>query len=192
MNISDIYSNLPPLETERVTLRKLHPNDRDDMYAWASDPEVAQYVTWYAHPSPKATASFIDIICERYKHAKIAPWALVHRQNNSMIGLNGFCAWDTHHHKATLAYVLSKPYWGQGYTTETTRAIIQFGFENMALNRIDARCRIENIGSARVMEKCGLTYEGTLREVAFVKNEFIDLKLYAITKTDWQTIQNNK
>lgn len=185
MPIADIYADLPPLKTDRVLLRQLREEDCDDFYTWASDPEVAQYVTWYAHSSPEETQGFIERIRNAYKHAKLAPWALIHRQDNRMIGLNGYCVWDTRHRSAELAYVLSKAYWGQGLITETTRALIDFGFQHMKLNRIYARCRIPNIGSARVMEKCGLIYEGTLREVAFVKNEYVDLKLYAITKKDW-------
>ncbi|MFT5367202.1 MAG: ribosomal-protein-alanine N-acetyltransferase [Candidatus Latescibacterota bacterium] len=185
MTISDIYTDLPPLKTERLLLRKVTQEDLDDFYAWASDPDVTEHVTWYAHTSPDETQEFINRILNRYKHAKIAPWAIVHRQSNQMIGLNGFCTWDIRHNRAELAYVLSKTYWGQGYVTEASQTIITFGFQNMNLNRIAARCRIPNIGSARVMEKCGLTYEGTLREVAFIKNEFVDLKYYAILKKDW-------
>jgi ribosomal-protein-alanine N-acetyltransferase len=189
MIIQDIYKDLSPLKTERLLLRKVTQEDLDDFYAWASDPEVTHYVTWHAHTSPEETQEFINRILDRYKHAKIAPWAIVDRQENRMIGLNGFCTWDVRHHRAELAYVLSRPHWGKGYITETSQAIINFGFQNMNLNRIFARCRVPNIGSARVMEKCGMTYEGTLREVAFVKNQFVDLKYYALLKKDWLKTQ---
>ena len=192
MNIQDIYSDLPPLKTERLLLRKITTEDLDDFYAWASDPDVTQYVTWYSHTNPEETQEFINRILGRYKYAKIAPWAIVDRQENRMIGLNGFCTWDTRHHRAELAYVLSKPYWGKGYIPETSPAIINFGFQRMNLNRIAARCRVPNIGSARVMEKCGMTYEGTLREVALIKNEYVDLKHYAILKKEWQTINSEQ
>ena len=185
MNISDIYTDLQPLKTERLLLRKLTQGDLDDFYAWASDPEVARYVTWGAHKSSDETHEFIDRILNRYKHANLAPWAIVHRKDNRMVGLDGFCKWDIRHSRAELAYVLSKDYWNKGYMSEASRAIINFGFQHMNLNRNDARCRIPNTGSARVMEKCGMTFEGILREVAFIKGNFQDLKLYAIVKRDW-------
>jgi ribosomal-protein-alanine N-acetyltransferase len=185
MNIHDIYKDLPPLKTDRLLLRKVALEDLDDMYVWASDPDVTPYVTWDAHKSVDETRVFINDILNRYKHAKLAPWAIVHREDRRMIGLDGFCTWEIKDRSAVFAYVLSKSYWRQGYTSEATRAIVDFGFQRMGLNRISARCRVENIGSARVMEKCGLCYEGTQREVAFVKNEFVDLKGYAITKKDW-------
>jgi len=189
MTIQDIYKDLPPLKTERLLLRKVTQEDLDDFNAWASDPDVTHYVTWHPHSNKEETQEFITRIIARYKHAHLAPWAIVHRKDNRMIGLNGFCDWNVKNRHAELAYVLSKPYWGQGLMTEACHAVITFGFQNMNLNRISARCRIANIGSARVMEKCDLTYEGTLREVAYVKNQFVDLKYYALLKKDWLKTQ---
>ncbi len=185
MKISDIYTDLQPLKTERLLLRKVREDDLDNFYAWASDPDVARYVTWDAHKSPDETREFIDSTLNQYKNGRLAPWAIVHRQDNIMIGLDGFCEWDIKHRRAELAYVLSKAYWNKGYMTEASRAIIDFGFQSMNLNRIEARCRISNIGSARVMEKCGMCFEGILREVSYVKGQFRDLKIYAIVKRDW-------
>lgn len=187
MDISDIYADLQSLETERLSLRKLRAGDRDDFYAWASDPEVARYVTWDAHNSPDDTREFMDDVLARYKRGEIGPWAIAHRADNRMIGLIEFGEWEIEHSRATLGYALAKGYWNAGYMTEAVRAAIDFGFRQMALNRIEARCRIPNTGSARVMEKCGMRFEGISREVAFVKGRFRDLKIYAIVKRDWQS-----
>ena len=73
--------------------------------------------------------------------------------------------------------------------TEATSAVITFGFEKMALNRICALCLTENTGSARVMEKCGMVYEATLRQYAQIKGSYRDLKLYAILRQDWSPEQ---
>ena len=192
MNIVDIYADLQPLKTKRMLLRKLVQDDINDMYTWASDPEVAQYVTWEAHTSIAETQDFIDRTLSRYKHAKLGPWAMVNREDNRMIGLNGFIEWETKHSRAELGYVLSKDCWGKGYMTESKKAIVDFGFQHMNLNRIAARCRVPNIGSARVMEKCGMTYEGIMRSVTYTKGAFHDLKLYAITKNDWREQKESK
>jgi ribosomal-protein-alanine N-acetyltransferase len=66
--------------------------------------------------------------------------------------------------------------------TEAVKAVISFGFHVMFLNRIQATCMLDNAASARVMEKVGMQYEGILREYAFFKNQYLDLKLYAILK----------
>ncbi len=68
---------------------------------------------------------------------------------------------------------------------EAVRAMIRFGFEMMNLNRVEARCIAENIASARVMEKAGMTFEGILREHMFVKGKYQDLKMYSILRKEW-------
>lgn len=185
MNIADIYTDLQPLKTERLLLRKVTADDVPDIFAYASDPDVARYVTWNAHKNTEETRDFVDRILARYAHAKLAPWGIVIRQTGRLVGMCDFISWEPKHHRAEVGYVLSKAHWGRGYMTEAVSVLIDFGFKNMDLNRITARCYIPNIGSARVMEKCGLTFEGVQREVTFAKNAFHDLKLYAIIKRDW-------
>ena len=70
--------------------------------------------------------------------------------------------------------------------TEAVRAMISFGFDIKGLNRIQAMCEIPNVGSARVMEKCGMLYEGTLRQYMVQNDSFRDMKMYAILREDWQ------
>ena len=82
--------------------------------------------------------------------------------------------------------MLSREYWGRGLMPEALRAMIAFGFERMGLNRIEARCIAENAASARVMEKVGMTYEGTLRQREFIKGAYRDMKLYAILKSEYR------
>jgi ribosomal-protein-alanine N-acetyltransferase len=81
---------------------------------------------------------------------------------------------------------LARRLWNQGLMTEAVREIVRFGFERMNLNRIEARCKIANVGSARVMEKVGLSFEGVLREHQYAKGVFEDLKLYSILRSEWQ------
>jgi ribosomal-protein-alanine N-acetyltransferase len=83
--------------------------------------------------------------------------------------------------------VLARSYWGQGYMAEAVRAIIVFGFRELGLNRIQGMCDLPNIGSARVMEKVGMRFEGVLREYFFEKGSSIDVKLYSILHSEWQT-----
>ncbi len=84
-----------------------------------------------------------------------------HKAHAKIIGTCGFLYWLPNHARAELAYAIGREYWNQGLTTEGARAVAEFGFRTMNLNRIEARCEIPNIGSARVMEKLGMTFEGT-------------------------------
>jgi ribosomal-protein-alanine N-acetyltransferase len=88
------------------------------------------------------------------------------------------------HARAELGYVLSREHRGKGLMPEAVRAVIRFGFGRMELNRIQARCVAENTASARVMEKVGMTYEGTLRESEYIKGAFWDIKIYSILRRE--------
>ena len=90
------------------------------------------------------------------------------------------------HARAEVGYVLSRGYWGRGIMTEAVRAVIHFGFEELHLNRIESRCIAENMASARVMEKAGMVYEGTLRGREFIKGYYRDMKVYAIRRKEYR------
>jgi ribosomal-protein-alanine N-acetyltransferase len=90
------------------------------------------------------------------------------------------------HARAELGYVLSREHWGRGLMPEAVRAVIRFGFGRMGLNRVQARCIAENVASARVMEKAGMAYEGTLRESEFIKGAYRDMKLYSILRREYR------
>ncbi len=109
-----------------------------------------------------------------------------------MIGTVDFVSWHPNHNSAELGYVLAQPYWGKGTTTEAAKKLIGFGFEKMDLVRIQARCFVENIGSERVMEKVGMTFEGTLRKAMFAKGKHQDLKVYSILKEEFYSRDDSK
>ena len=69
--------------------------------------------------------------------------------------------------------------------SEAVNAVIEFGFREMLLNRIMARCEVNNIASARVMEKVGMQLEGILRQQLFVKGRYWDLKIYSILREEF-------
>ena len=81
--------------------------------------------------------------------------------------------------------MLNRRYWGQAYMAEAVRAIVGFGFRELGMNRIQARCDVPNIGSARVMEKVGMAFEGVLRQQLFEKGTFRDIKIYSILRSEW-------
>jgi len=70
--------------------------------------------------------------------------------------------------------------------TEAIRAVIHFGFREMGLNRIEGRCRVDNVASARVMEKAGMEMEGVLRQHVYAKGSFHDMKVYAVLREEWR------
>lgn len=185
--IEALFSNLPALETERLWLRKLTRKDVHDMFEYTSDPEISLYTTWTAHQTIDDTMRFIEYNLRLQEQQQVHEWAMVDKEKNKMIGTCGYVTWKPQHRVAEIAYAIARPYWGQGLMSEAIRTVLRFGFERMELNRIEARCMVDNLGSERVMQKAGMTFEGVLREQLYAKEMFHDLKIYAILKRDWQS-----
>jgi len=185
MNIEKIYSDLPILETERLILRKVTKEDIEDMNLYGSDEEVSKYVTWNTQETIADTKGFVEFVLNKYENKQVSPWGIEYKENGKFIGTIDFVWWQPNHKIAEIGYVISKDYWGKGLTTEVAKELVKFGFEEMDLVRVQARCDVENIASARVMEKAGMTLEGIIRKGIFVKGEHRDLKMYSILKEEF-------
>lgn len=177
--------DFPTFETERLTLRRLLVRDKDDMFEYAHKPEVTKYLLWSEHENVAFTAKYLKYLQTKYRRGEYFDWALVTKSENKMIGTGGFVTFDVDNNSAEIGYVVSDAYWGQGYATEAVRRIIEFGFEELNLNRIVARHMVGNERSGRVMTKCGMTFEGVQRSAMYVKNRYRDIAQYAIIREDY-------
>jgi [ribosomal protein S5]-alanine N-acetyltransferase len=177
-----IPESILTLKTDRLLLRQLSMDDAADVFAYASDPEVTKYTSWSTHQAIADSEKFLDTVITNHFIGQSMGWGIVHKRDQKLIGTCGFASWDCNHARAEIGYVLSRQYWGQGYMTEAVKAVITFGFHAIMLNRIQATCMVDNLSSARVLQKVGMQYEGTLQEYAFVRDRYFDLKLYAIIK----------
>ncbi len=185
MKLSDFFLDLPEVHTKRLCLRKITLNDAEDLFQYGSSVEVTRNVTWYPYETIADAEGFIRHVFAFYEAGTPAPWAIEHKETGKMIGTVGFGNVEERHFSAEIAYALSHDFWGKGYTTEAVRAIIRIGFEELDFIRIVAQCLPENIASERVMQKVGMTYEGTLRKVAFIKGKNRDLKTYSMLHEEY-------
>ena len=180
--VREVLKDLPTLETERLILRKMVLNDAEAVFAYASNSDVSRYTLWETHRSIEDSRAFLEFATQKYENGGEPDWGIVYRGNGCLVGACGLVNWEAEHARAEVGFVLSREYWGRGLMSEAVRAILRFGFERMNLNRIEARCIAENAASARVMEKAGMVYEGTLRQREYIKGAYRDINLYAILK----------
>ncbi|OCQ95627.1 GCN5 family acetyltransferase [Oscillatoriales cyanobacterium USR001] len=159
--------------------------DAKDLFEYAANPEVSKYTNWNAHQSLKDSRYFLNVVSERYKNSQLTEWGIVHKADRKLIGTCGFVEWDMSNNRGEIGYALSQKYWRQGYMTEAVMVVIHFGFKKMDLNRIEARCQVENIASAGVMEKVGMKFEGILRQQMLIKGSYWDLKMYSILRQEF-------
>ena len=180
-----IFKKIPTIETERLVLRKLKVSDYADMYEYSKMKEVTKYLLWKEHPDIRYTRDYIAFIQSQYRAGNFYDWALIDRQSNKMIGTCGFARLDFENNSAEIGYVINPKFWGSGYATEAVKRVIEFGFENMNLHRIEARYIIGNEVSRRVMEKCGMTFEGIHNSSLYVKGEYVSVGYCAIVAEDY-------
>jgi [ribosomal protein S5]-alanine N-acetyltransferase len=181
----DLFKDLPDLRTERLLLRKLSMDDAPDLFAYAADPEVTRYLDWEPHSSIDDSRRFLEGVTEAYARGEPRSWAIVYRDEDRMIGTGGFLFWDQVANRSEIGYATSRQYWGRGLMSEAVPEMLRFGFERMALNRIEARCNRSNTGSIRVLEKSGFKLEGVLRESFVQKGKLSDLLLFSILRREW-------
>lgn len=186
MMIEDIFSDPPVLETQRLILRKLSLDDAKDVFDYARDPEVIRYLPWTVHNSIEDTITYLNDILEKQAKAQVTSWALVYKPLARVVGSGGYNWWLPEQRRAEIGYVLSRSLWGKGLMTEAVRAIIEFGFAKMNLNRIQALCREENLASVKVLEKCGMSREGLLRGYTWDEGESRNFLMYSILQGEWE------
>ena len=180
------FLKTPQLETGRLVLRKIRQSDADDMFSYASLPKVTRYLTWNEHPDLLHTKRYLAYLDTQYRAGHYFDFAITLRDGGRMIGTIGFVSFDEANSVAEVGYVLHPDFWGMGLMTEALSRLIRFGFEELSLHRIEASFMPENGASRRVMEKCGMAFEGVRRGARLVKGAYIDVGTCAILVEDYQ------
>lgn len=152
----EIFRDIPTITTPRIVLRKITPFDIDDIYEYASDKRVSEFLLWDPHKDKRYTKKFVEFIQKGYEKLKYFTWGV--EFDGKMIGTCGFSAFDLSNNSAEVGYVLSANYWNMGIATEATKRVIEYGFEVLGLYKIEARFIKENTKSRKVAERLGMTY----------------------------------
>ena len=146
----------PTIETERLVLRPFDRADAADVFAYASDPGVSRFTTWETHQTLEDSLAFIEMVLGRRESEMT--WAIRLRTSPKVIGAIEFGPTDQT--EAQFHYVLAQPFWNQGLMTEAARAVLVWGLEHYpAVKAVVSWAVTQNVGSQRVMEKCGLRFD---------------------------------
>ncbi len=175
----------PTLTTERLILRPFARADAARVQQLAGAHEIADMTGHIPHPYPDGAAEeWIATHETNWAHSETATFAIVRRDTGELMGAIGLTV-EPQNRCAELGYWLGTPYWNCGYTTEAARAVIRFAFEKLNLNRVYASHFARNPASGRVMQKCGMQHEGTLRQHFVRWDNPEDLVCYGILKSEW-------
>ena len=180
---------LPIIRTARLTLRAMTFADAADMFAYAGDEEVARYVTWSPHKSVEDSREFLRSILAGYEQGSVYNLGIELNETRQMIGTVGVVKLNSTHRFAELGWAIGRAYWNRGYMTEAAAAIVDHLFVAEDLHRIEAACDPANPGSAKVMTKIGMTFEGRMRDCRFVKGQFVTLDVYSLLRREWKALK---
>lgn len=175
------------IETPRLTLRAFRLSDAPAAYRnWTSDEKVTEFLRWRTHSDVSETERVIKDWIERYERPDFYQWAIVLKEIGEPIGTISVVGTDDAIDMVHVGYCIGSKWWRQGITTEAYRAIIPFLFEKVGANRIESNHDPNNPNSGAVMRKCGLTYEGTLRQASRSNKGLVDAAVYSILRSEWE------
>lgn len=175
----------PPtiLKTERLRLRKIRLADAEAIFRqYAQDLEVTKYVSWRAHKDIEETRDFLRSCLLSWDAGNAFHWVIERLEDKQVIGMISVRAGGE---KWELGYVLARIHWKRGYMTEAVKGIIAWAMRQNDIYRVWAVCDVDNLASARVMEKAGMQREGVLRRWSVhpnISTEPRDSYCYAIVK----------
>jgi [ribosomal protein S5]-alanine N-acetyltransferase len=172
--------------TERLKLRLIELSDLNSIHKLHSLPETDEFNALGIPKNVEETKTIIQPWIAENKLSKIKNYtfAIENRLNREFIGLFGLKLGNEKYKRGEVWYKIHSDYWKKGYATESLKAVINFGFENLKLHRIEAGCAVGNISSFKVLEKAGMVREGRLRQVLPLKSGWSDNFEYSILETD--------
>ena len=178
--------DLPELRTKRLVLRRFKPRDVDHVFAYAGDPEWAEYLV-SAVPQPYSRRNAEEFIARQMRASvdQEPTWAMV--LDGTVVGGIGLNV-DLGSETGDLHYGLGRAYWGRGIALEASKTIVDWAFQQRRLAKISARADLRNRRSRRVMEKLGMTQEGVRRSQAKTTNsdQRTDLVYYGLLPREWE------
>lgn len=172
------------IETKRLLMRRFMDGDAGYIYKnWANDPIVTEHLSWKAHDNLEVTEQILSLWIREYNSNEYYNWAIVSKDIKQPIGSISVVNFNEVSKKCEIGYCLSRKYWNKGIMTEALIGIIEFLFNQIGFNRVQAYHHIDNPASGRVMIKAGLKYEGRLKQFTINnKSEFVDVDFYGVIK----------
>lgn len=174
------------LDSKRLKLKEVTWDDLENMHLLYSFPEVDEYNTLGIPESIEKTKEMIRSMIEaqQEENRKSYSWKIVKRDSDEFIGMAGITLSSNRFRLGEIYYELLPSQWGQGYATEVAKMLIQSGFDDFHLHKVEAGVATKNIRSIRVLEKSGMTREGLRRKILPIRGEWKDNYHYAIVEDD--------
>lgn len=178
---------LPVLETERLVLRPYRLGDAPRVQQMCNHRDIASTTLALPHPYPDGAAEkWIATHADSFRQGTEVTLAITLKPDGPVVGSVALSV-NKNHRRGELGYMIAREYWNRGYCTEAVRALMDYGFGVLGLNRIQAMHFPRNLASGRVMQKLGMTREGLLRRYVCNRGVFEDLLVYSVLRPESET-----
>ena len=186
MSLNRAFQTFPQLETRNLLLRRIHQADASALFKVLADNEVAEFYDDDTFTDISQASNQIEAWENGFKNNSCLRWGISHKDGGFIIGSCGIYGFHTWNKRASIGYELARSYWRQGIMTEALSAIIDFGFGEIELNRLEAVVMPENTASIKMLEKLGFRKEGLLEEYEkWGSKGFVDLCMFAMLRKVW-------
>lgn len=182
-DIERVFEAFPEIESEHLRLRQLQPEDAAALFDIFSDEAVTRYYDLYPYSSVDEAEEMVEFFADAFFDERSIRWGIARKSDNVIIGTCGY-VW-LRRFRGEVGYDLAQAYWRQGIMTEALNAILDFGFQELKLNRIEALVMTGNVASAGLLTSLGFVEEGTLREHDFFKGQFHDMRCFSLLEREF-------
>ncbi len=193
MRIKKLFKEVPYIQSERLLLRKVTAEDMEDLFTMYSNENMFLYRPGMVRKTMPMVEKLIETIWQEFEQKEriyLAVCLLEHPKK--VIGIGEIYDIDSRLERATIGYSIDEKYWGRGIATEVVGMMIDYLFDEIETNRIEAHIMPQNEPSSKVLEKNHMTKEGLMRQAAFWNGKgIVDICQYAILREDW-LCQNDK
>lgn len=173
----------PTIEIDGGRLRPLRVSDAGALHDYLSHPAVTELTSYPAISLP-FVEGMIERARSRWAAGEPSKWGVALQHEDRLVGTCGFNDWSEAHRWAELAFDLAQPHWGKGLMRRAVTAVLQWGFEQGRMNRVQAFTRVDNARSQRLLERSGFVREGCLRSYRVCRGQPHDFYVYGLLRSD--------
>ena len=178
------------IETERLILRKFKISDDEAMLKyWIADEKIQSLYSEPVYTTKAEVDELLEKYINSYQKNDYYRWAIIEKNSGECIGQIAYFLVDSKNNFAEIEYCIGSDFQCKGYATEATKAVIQYGFDKINLHKVQICTKTINKPSKRVIEKCGFTYEGTLRDYFYMDGEYVGRLYFSMLKSEFESKQ---
>ena len=181
-----MFESFPILHTKRLDLVEIKQEHLGDIFKLFSDQRITRFYNIVTLVQENEAQKLIDWFQNRYKEKAGIRWGIELNGERNIIGTIGFNNF-TRNHRANIGFDLQAEFWNLGFIAEALEAVLDFGFDSLEINRIEAEVMQGNIASEKVLSKAGFKKEGLLREWMYFNDQHYDMTMFSLLQSEFRS-----